>query len=74
MAFEIPCPTCGPRPYTEFRFGGEARAHGEDLWSRRNKAGVQTERWYHAAGCRRWLTTRRDTRTNRLETGGGIDA
>jgi heterotetrameric sarcosine oxidase delta subunit len=29
-----------------------------------NVAGVTTERWFHAAGCRRWLTLRRDTRTD----------
>jgi len=25
MAIEIPCAFCGPRPFTEFRFGGELR-------------------------------------------------
>ena len=29
-----------------------------------NPAGVTTERWFHAAGCRRWLTIRRDTTTD----------
>jgi heterotetrameric sarcosine oxidase delta subunit len=34
------------------------------VWYRRNVAGLQLERWFHVAGCRRWLTLRRDTRTN----------
>jgi len=28
---------------------------------RNNPAGLTTERWFHVAGCRRWLTVRRDT-------------
>jgi len=28
---------------------------------RSNPAGLTTERWFHVAGCRRWLTLRRDT-------------
>jgi sarcosine oxidase, subunit delta len=64
MSFTITCPTCGPRSYTEFRFGGELRRHGDDLWLRRNAAGIQTERWFHQAGCCRWLTVARDTTTN----------
>jgi heterotetrameric sarcosine oxidase delta subunit len=31
-----------------------------------NVAGITTERWFHAAGCRRWLTLRRDTRTDQV--------
>ena len=34
------------------------------VWLRTNIAGAQHERWFHHAGCRRWLTTERDTRTN----------
>ena len=34
------------------------------LWLRRNVAGPQRERWFHAAGCRRFVTLTRDTRTN----------
>lgn len=73
----ITCPTCGERPITEFRFGGELR-HVPDritddaernldwAWMHDNVDGVTTERWFHAAGCRRWLTLRRDTRTDRV--------
>lgn len=64
MSFQIDCPNCGERPYTEFRFGGEHPLARDDAWSRRNVAGVQTERWFHQAGCCRWLTTSRDTRDN----------
>ena len=45
-------------------------AIGEDdferVWLRQNEAGPQVERWFHAAGCRRWLTVERDTRTNEI--------
>lgn len=75
MALRIPCPHCGSRPHTEFWCGGELRfpiagdaleADFERVWMRDNKAGIQAERWYHVAGCRRWLTLERDTRTNRI--------
>jgi heterotetrameric sarcosine oxidase delta subunit len=77
MAFLIPCPNCGSRPFTEFWFGGELVPHASAtgapvdpaadvarIWYRRNVAGPQTERWFHYAGCRRWLTAERDTSTN----------
>jgi len=77
MGFLIACPNCGPRPYTEFSFGGELpegvgdastseEADFERVWLRRNVDGVQAERWFHATGCRRWLTLERDTRTNEV--------
>ena len=79
VPFLIDCPNCGSRPFTEFWFGGELgdsppapgssidpMADFERVWLRRNVAGEQPERWFHYAGCRRWLTAQRDTRTNRL--------
>jgi heterotetrameric sarcosine oxidase delta subunit len=71
----IECPTCGRRPVEEYRFGGELRGVAETItdpiardvdyvWMRDNIEGVTTERWFHAAGCRRWLTLRRDTMTD----------
>ena len=74
MALKIPCPHCGLREYTEFTFGGELRsleaADPEEDFCRvylpENAAGVQTERWFHTYGCRRWLTLRRDTVTNEI--------
>ena len=76
MALRIHCPHCGSRPHTEFTFGGESRrlptpSDGleEDyqrVWLPENAAGIQSERWFHAYGCRRWLTVKRDTLTNEI--------
>jgi heterotetrameric sarcosine oxidase delta subunit len=41
------------------------------VWYRQNVAGIQSERWYHYAGCRRWLTVQRDTSTNVVH---GVDS
>ena len=77
MTFLIPCPNCGAREVGEFSFGGEitdpATAEMTDdalarvLYFRRNVQGLQTERWYHRYGCRRWLVAVRDTTTNEVE-------
>jgi len=75
MSLRIPCPNCGHRPYTEFTFGGELRPleaadPAEDfarVYFRENAPGDQLERWFHLFGCRRWLTLRRDTLTNRID-------
>lgn len=79
MGFHVHCPNCGPRSYHEFWFGGELwpydaqagpDANYANTWLRDNAAGPQRERWFHYAGCRRWLTATRDTRTNEfLEEG-----
>lgn len=74
MALEVPCPNCGPRPFTELTFGGELRPieapdperDFERVYLRRNAPGAQEERWYHALGCRRWFTATRDQTTNRF--------
>lgn len=74
----IECPHCGLRDQIEFVNGGEGdRARPLDggmsmsdadwadyLFMRRNPKGAHRERWYHAAGCRKWFTTTRDTRTH----------
>jgi heterotetrameric sarcosine oxidase delta subunit len=83
MSLRITCPNCGSRPFTEYWFGGELRgeppapdsridpaAEFARIWYRRNVAGEQAERWFHYAGCRRWLTARRDTLTNTVH---GVD-
>jgi heterotetrameric sarcosine oxidase delta subunit len=76
MGFKLTCPNCGPRSYHEFWFGGEQRAYepsaGSDdeyrnTWLRVNAAGIQEERWFHYAGCCRWMTLVRDTRDNRID-------
>jgi heterotetrameric sarcosine oxidase delta subunit len=74
LSMMIPCPRCGARPYTEFTFGGELRdldatdadADYRRVFLRENVAGVQAERWFHARGCARWVTVRRDTVANRI--------
>ena len=72
MALQIPCPHCGPRPHTEFTFGGEERpveaadpqADFARVYLAENASGPRQERWFHALGCRSWFTVRRDTPTN----------
>ena len=73
------CPWCGDRDETEFRYGGQAdvafpadpaalddAAWAEYLFVRDNPCGPFRERWVHTAGCRRWFTVVRDTRTNEM--------
>jgi heterotetrameric sarcosine oxidase delta subunit len=66
------CPTCGRRPMEEFAFGGDHHdapawladpdaRNLDEVWMFDNPAGPVTERWFHAAGCRRWIDVRRDT-------------
>ena len=68
----LDCPRCGRRPLDEYVFSGERRATPEtiiepddrdfdEVWIWANPDGPTTERWFHAFGCRRWLTVRRDT-------------
>lgn len=75
----IDCPHCGTRDQTEFAYGGEAHrerpaapetlsdaAWADFVFMRTNTKGVFAERWYHAAGCRRWFNALRDTSTDRV--------
>ncbi len=75
----IVCPHCGARDQTEFRAGGEAdRPRPADpfaltdaewadfLFMRGNVMGLQRELWVHAAGCGKWFSLTRDTRTHRF--------
>ena len=77
----IPCPWCGPRDQTEFRFGGEAvvlrpprpdECSNEEwanyLYYRENLKGTQQERWLHAFGCRQWFVLQRDTVSHEIVT------
>ena len=68
----LTCPNCGRRPVEEFSFGGAVPAVPDGItdpderdvdrvWMFDNVDGLTTERWFHAAGCRRWATVRRDT-------------
>ncbi|HSI41952.1 MAG TPA: sarcosine oxidase subunit delta [Xanthobacteraceae bacterium] len=76
----IPCPYCGARDAHEFAYLGDAGATRPDpaqpnaeeafhdyVYLRANPAGLHSELWYHAAGCRRWLEVSRDTRTHAIE-------
>ncbi len=74
----IPCPNCGPRNVTEFRFGGETNPRPKDpvattdkewsdfLYMRRNVMGVNIEWWYHRNGCGVWFLAERNTATNEV--------
>ena len=75
----IPCPWCGPRDEIEFRYGGQAHvdypqdpaALSDEEWAdflfmRDNPRGEWSERWTHAAGCRRWFNVVRNTVTNEV--------
>jgi heterotetrameric sarcosine oxidase delta subunit len=74
----IPCPWCGERDETEFRYGGQAHISRADpdnvddavwadyLYMRNNPKGVFAERWMHHAGCRRWFNVLRDTVSHRI--------
>ncbi len=76
MSLQLTCPHCGPRPVEEFVYGEVPQVpetltdpDARDLdraYMRANPEGVQTERWFHVMGCRRWLTVRRDTRTDEV--------
>ena len=72
MSFVIACPNCGPRPSTDFRYGGETRPAADPSASAEQSRpaasgcaatsrGWQDERWFHRDGCRRWLTITRHT-------------
>jgi heterotetrameric sarcosine oxidase delta subunit len=76
----LTCPICGRRPIDEFTFGGERRPvpdwiegvdarNLDEVWNFENPDGATTERWFHAAGCRRWLTVHRDTSTDTVVAG-----
>ena len=76
MSLQITCPNCGQRPVEEFLYGeipvvpdSITDIDARDLdraFMRSNTEGPQTERWFHLFGCRRWLTLRRDTRTDEI--------
>jgi heterotetrameric sarcosine oxidase delta subunit len=75
----VPCPYCGLRNASEFRWGGEIRTRPdpngttkrqwrEYLYFKRNAAGWITETWYHQAGCGRHFRCERNTVTNEIRT------
>ena len=71
----IVCPRCGRRPLDEYIVRRRtARVPDwitdpderdfDEVWVFENPDGPTTERWFHARGCRRWLTVQRDTSTD----------
>ena len=74
MSVRLDCPHCGARPLEEFLYGeilgvpdSITEADARDLdraFMHDNLEGPVTERWFHAFGCRRWMTVRRDTGTD----------
>lgn len=77
MMILLPCPYCGPRNVSEFRYVGEllqrpdpnATGIGEwraFLYVRYNPAGWAVETWVHSAGCRQYFVVERHTVTNEV--------
>src|SRR5919112_4670816 len=75
----LPCPYCGPRNVSEFRYVGEVSERPDPsetfiegwrtfLYVRNNPAGWTTETWFHSAGCRQHLIAERHTMTNEVRT------
>jgi len=74
----LDCPNCGKRNASEFRYGGEvhprppaAQQLSEAEWAhylymRPNRQGVQSEWWYHRAGCGLWFLAERHTYTGQV--------
>lgn len=74
---DLHCPNCGARPREEFSFGGELPGVPDYVtdpndrvvdyvWFFDNVRGPSIERWFHDAGCRRWMTVHRDTLADRV--------
>ena len=76
MSLHLSCPHCGRRPLQEFVYGEipvvpdhitDPDARDLDrAFMRANPEGENLERWFHTYGCRRWITVRRDTRTDEV--------
>jgi sarcosine oxidase subunit delta len=75
----LPCPHCGPRNASEFRYLGEERSRPDPagttpeqwrayLYEKTNPAGWTTETWVHALGCRAFFTAERHTITNEVRS------
>ncbi|GAC1458388.1 MAG: sarcosine oxidase subunit delta [Steroidobacteraceae bacterium] len=73
----IPCPWCGTRDESEFRYRGDAGgarpAHdaepasfGAYVYERANPCGWHLEWWLHVAGCRQLLKVLRHTQTHEI--------
>ena len=52
----------------------DAATWADRLWQRDNPRGLVRERWWHAHGCRLWLTVERDTVTHEIRSARGPHA
>ncbi len=76
MSIHIHCDHCGTRPIEEFLYGevpivpaSIVDTDERDIdrgFMHENPEGPVTERWFHAYGCRRWTTVRRNTTTDEV--------
>jgi sarcosine oxidase subunit delta len=77
----LPCPSCGNRNVSEFRYVGEAKSRPEPanatpsqwrryLYFHDNPLGWTRETWYHGAGCRRYFSLERHTGSNQVRRVG----
>ncbi len=75
----LPCPYCGPRNASEFRYVGELSERPDPnatsaegwrtfLYVRDNPAGWTTETWFHGAGCRQHFVAERHTVSNEVRS------
>jgi methylglutamate dehydrogenase subunit B len=80
----IPCPWCGERDETEFRYRGDAghsrpaAEAGLDefvafVYRRDNPRGWHLEWWLHVGGCRRLLKVVRHTVSHQIRAVGPAD-
>jgi heterotetrameric sarcosine oxidase delta subunit len=81
----LPCPYCGLRNASEFRYVGELATRPDPneagveewrafLYTRANPAGWTTETWFHRAGCRQHFTAERHMVTNEVRASRLPDA
>jgi sarcosine oxidase subunit delta len=77
----IPCPFCGERDETEFRYRGDAsrtrppagaglEAFSAYVYERTNPHGWHLEWWLHVGGCRRLLKVLRHTLSHEIRAVG----
>ena len=76
---QLPCPWCGVRDESEFRYRGDAtrtrpaadagpEAFAAYVYERDNPLGWHVEWWLHVAGCRRLLRLVRHTLTHEIRS------
>lgn len=76
---QLPCPWCGYRNVSEFRYAGEGGRRPDPdtttptewrryLYMHRNPLGWTRENWYHGSGCRQYFSLERHTETHETRT------